>query len=140
MEHKYMNNPRIYKFLQQFDVSMWDDIIGDLIMNGINEINEIEKEEELQKEKEEEMLIKKGFRRRISEIVTFNNCKCPPLECGINMINNAADKAIDQNYEKYNIIRLKNLEKKIDNNKLNNINGKRSKSKNKSVKNKIKHF
>ena len=140
MEHKYMNNPRIYKFLQQFDVSMWDDIIGDLIMNGINEINEIEKEEELQKEKEEEMLIKKGFRRRISGIVTFNNCKCPPLECGINMINNAADKAIDQNYEKYNIIRLKNLEKKIDNNKLNNINGKRSKSKNKSVKNKIKHF
>ena len=53
MEHKYMNNPHIYKFLQQFDVSMWDDIIGDLIMNGINEIKEIEKEEDLEKEKEE---------------------------------------------------------------------------------------
>lgn len=51
MEHKYINNPRIYNFLQQFDVSMWDDIIGDLIMNGINEIKEIEKEEELEKKR-----------------------------------------------------------------------------------------
>ena len=137
MEHKYINNPHIYNFLQQFDVSMWDDIIGDLIMNGINEIKEIEKEEELQKEKEEEMLIKKGFKRRISEIVAFKNCKCPPMQCGINFINEAAEKSIDQNYEKYNIIKLKNLEQKINNINLNNANKNRSKSKKMSVKKNI---
>ena len=111
MEHKYINNPHIYNFLQQFDVSMWDDIIGDLIMNGINEI-----------------------KRRISEIVTFKNCKCPPMQCGINFINEAAEKSIDQNYEKYNIIKLKNLEQKINNINLNNVNKSRSKSKKMNVK------
>ena len=134
MEHKYLNNPHIYNFLQQFDVSMWDDIIGDLIMNGINEIKEIEKEEELQKEKEEEMLMKKGFKRRISEIVAFKNCKCPPMQYGINIINEAAEKRIDQDHEKYNIIRLKNFEKKLNNIKLNDINKSRTKYKSKSVK------
>jgi len=134
MEHKYINNPCIYNFLQQFDVSMWDDIIGDLIMNGINEIKEIEKEEELQREKEEEMLRKKGFRRRISEIVAFKNCKSPPMQCGFNFINNAAEKATDQNYEKYKIIRLKNLIQKTNNIKLNNIKKNKRKSKSMSVK------
>ena len=122
MEHKYMNNPHIYKFLQQFDVSMWDDIIGDLIMNGINEIKEIEKEEELEKEKEEEILMKKGFKRRISEIVSFKNCKDPPMQYGINIINKTAEERIDQDHEKYNYIRLKNFGQKINNIKLNNVN------------------
>ena len=134
MEHKYINNPRIYNFLQQFDVSMWDDIIGDLIMNGINEIKEIEKEEELENKKEEEMLMKKGFKRRISEIVTFKNCKCSPMQYGINIINKAAEERIDQDHEKYNYIRLKNFDQKINNIKLNNVNKRRSKTKSMSVK------
>jgi hypothetical protein len=113
---------------------MWDDIIGDLIMNGINEIKEIEKEEELEKKKEEEMLMKKGFKRRISEIVTFKNCKCSPMQYGINIINKAAEERIDQDHEKYNYIRLKNFDQKINNIKLNNVNKRRSKTKSMSVK------
>ena len=128
MEYKYINNPYIYNFLQRFNENEWDDIIEDLIMNSINKINEIEKEEELKKEKEKEEILKqKKFRGRASEIVTFKNCKCPPLECGINMINKTAELKLDPYSKICNLKRLEKLNQNINNNQLeyNNVKNKK---------------
>ena len=86
MEHKYMKNPYIIKFLEQYDKSEWDGIIEDLIMNSINEIKKIEKGEEKLKRKE---MPPKIFNQN-SDFISFNFNNSDPYECATNLLKQNA--------------------------------------------------
>ena len=50
MEYKFMQNPQIINFLNQYSKKEWDSIIEDLLIYSINKVNEIEKEQTPEKE------------------------------------------------------------------------------------------
>ena len=116
-ELKFMKNPQIMSFLNQYDKKEWDSIIEDLLLYSINKVNEIEKEESQKKEIE---VPPKKIINKSSEIISFKNCKYTPYECAKNMlIQNAEYRCNLVNYDK-TMKKLNSLDKKINDIKLKN--------------------
>ena len=116
-ELKFMKNPQIMSFLNQYDKKEWDSIIEDLLLYSINKVNEIEKEESQKKEIE---VRPKKIINKSSEIISFKNCKYTPYECAKNMlIQNAEYRCNLDNYDK-TMKKLNSLDKKINDIKLKN--------------------
>ena len=114
-ELKFMKNPQIMSFLNQYDKKEWDSIIEDLLLYSINKVNEIEKEESQKKEIE---VPPKKIINKSSEIISFKNCKYTPYECAKNMlIQNAEYRCNLDNYDK-TMKKLNCLDKKINDIKL----------------------
>ena len=114
-ELKFMKNPQIMSFLNQYDKKEWDSIIEDLLLYSINKVNEIEKEESQKKEIE---VPPKKIINKSSEIISFKNCKYTPYECAKNMlIQNAEYRCNLDNYDK-TMKKLNSLDKKINDIKL----------------------
>ena len=110
MEFKFIQNPKIMSFLNQYNKKEWDSIIEDLLLYSINKVNEIEKEESQKEEiKPPQKIVNKS-----SEIITFKNCKYTPYECAKNMlIQNAEYKYNSINNDK-TMKKLNGLDAKIN--------------------------
>jgi uncharacterized protein (UPF0179 family) len=109
MEHKYMYNPDIIKFLSQYDKSEWDAIIEDLIMFSINKIKEIEKEEQPQKQIEYPRKVNIG-----GGIISFNSPNCGPYECAKNILKNNQELKSNSGQKNNTLKMLDELNNKIN--------------------------
>ena len=122
MEFKFMKNPQILNFLNQYSKKEWDSIIEDLLLYGINKVNDIEKNET---PKKEEKINSPKKANKISEIISFKNCKYTPYECATNMIIENAEFRYNKDNNDKTFKKLNELDKQI--NRIKN------KSKNKKV-------
>ena len=111
MEFKFMKNPRIMAFLNQYSKKEWDSIIEDLLLYSINKVNEIEKEQDLKKEIKSPS---KKIVNKSSEIVTFKNCKYTPYECAQNLIIQDAEYRCNKGNNDKTMQKLNRLDKKIN--------------------------
>ena len=110
MEYKFMQNPQIINFLNQYSKKEWDSIIEDLLIYSINKVNEIEKEQTPEKE---EKIPQKKINKN-PEIISFKNCKYTPYECAKNMIiQNGEYRCNSSNNDKI-FKKLNGLDKKIN--------------------------
>ena len=109
MEHKYMYNPDIIKFLSQYDKSEWDAIIEDLIMFSINKIKEIEKEEQPRKQIEYPSKV-----NICGGIISFNSPNCGPYECAKNILKNNQELKSNSGQKNSTLKKLDDLNNKIN--------------------------
>jgi hypothetical protein len=111
MEFKFMNNPQIMTFLNQYSKKEWDSIIEDLLLYSINKVNEIEKEQDQKKEIKSPP---KKIINKSSEIISFKNCKYTPYECAKNMIIQNAEYRCNKGINNKTMKKLNGLDKKIN--------------------------
>ena len=111
MEFKFMKNPQIMAFLNQYSKKEWDSIIEDLLLYSINKVSEIEKE---QNQKKEIKSPHKIMINKTPEIITFKNCKYTPYECAKNMIIQNGEYRSNKGTNEKTMKKLNELDKKIN--------------------------
>ena len=129
MEYKFMQNPQIINFLNQYSKKEWDSIIEDLLLYSINKVNEIEKEQIPEKEEK----IPQKVINKNPDIISFNCNNTNPYECATNLLkqnaefksksglNNNTLKKLDELNSKFNDIQLGEKNKNIKKKKKNKI-------------------